>query len=258
MLFDKPSLRTRLSFAIAMQELGGHVIESVSSTRKTETPEDQARVLNGYCHAVMVRTHEDSLLEKMSTVATVPIINGLSNLYHPCQILGDLLTLEEQFGQLNGLTVCYVGDGNNILHSLLLLAPQMGVNIHYACPPGRGPRDDILERSLSRTNKTTGHVQSFSTPIDAVKQVDAVYTDVWASMGFEDQAADDLFSGYQVNESLLSYAHSRAVFMHCLPMERGKEVGYTLPDKPYSLIFQQSENRLHIQKSILLYCMTSR
>lgn len=147
LIFDKPSLRTRFSFTAAMRELGGDVIESVGTTRKTETPEDQARVLSGYCHAIMVRTHADSILERMSQVATVPIINGLSNLHHPCQIFGDLLTLQEVFGSLQGLTLSYIGDGNNVLHSLLLLAPQMGINVHYCCPPTRGPNEIILTKA---------------------------------------------------------------------------------------------------------------
>lgn len=255
LLFDKPSLRTRFSFAIAMRELGGDVIESIGSTRKTETPEDQARVLNGYCHAIMVRTHQDSILEKMISVAEIPVINGLSDLHHPCQILADLLTLLEMFGALQGLTLSYIGDGNNILHSLLLLGPKLGVSIHYCCPPERGPNETILQRSLGLLNQSSGQIKSFTKPADAVTDADAVYTDVWTSMGFEKKSQEHLFSGFQVNEELMKRAAAHAIFMHCLPMERGKEVSDTLPDEPCSVIFRQSENRLHAQKALLLYLL---
>jgi ornithine carbamoyltransferase len=253
LLFDKPSLRTRFSFTIAMRELGGDVIESVESTRKKETPEDYARVLSGYCHGLMVRTHEDIVLERMRKTAEVPIINGLSDLHHPCQILGDLLTLQEVFGNLFGLTLCYIGDGNNILHSLLLLAPQMGVNVHYCCPINRGPNASILMKSIESTSENTGKICSFSQPKLAVEKSHAVYTDVWASMGFEKTTDEKNFIGFQVNESLMQFARSNAIFMHCLPMERGKEVSESLPDQSCSVIFQQSENRLHIQKALLLF-----
>lgn len=255
LLFDKASLRTRFSFTAAMHELGGDVIESVETTRKKETPEDQARVLNGYCHAVMVRTHEDEILQRMSQVSTIPIINGLSNLHHPCQILADLFTLFEVFGSLQDLTLSYIGDGNNILHSLLLLAPQMGVNIHFCCPAERGPDATLLAESFARLNSKSGKIKIFATPQQAVKDAHAVYTDVWTSMGFEQQAAEHLFTGFQVNEELMKLANEKAILMHCLPMERGKEVSHTLPDSACSVIFQQSENRLHIQKALLLYLL---
>lgn len=255
LLFEKPSLRTRFSFAVAMRELGGEVIESIEGTRKSETPEDQARVLSGYCQAIMMRTHEESVLEKMSQVASVPIINGLSNFHHPCQILADLFTLLEVFKRLEGLTVCYIGDGNNILHSLLLLAPEVGVNVHYCCPPSRQPEPAIVVRSQSKLHSKTGKIQSFSEPKLALQHAHAVYTDVWASMGFENQAQDDLFLGFQVNEESMMHAKPNAVFMHCLPMIRGKEVSSTLPDQPCSVIFQQSENRLHVQKALLLFLL---
>ncbi|HEX4044273.1 MAG TPA: ornithine carbamoyltransferase [Gammaproteobacteria bacterium] len=250
LMFDKPSLRTRFSFAIAMRELGGDIIESIGSTRKSETPADQARVLSGYCHAVMVRTFHDSDLQQMGQAASIPIINGLSDLHHPCQIFADLMTLLERFGELKGLTLSYIGDGNNILHSLLLLAPRLGVNIQYCCPAGRGPNAKILAQSIAQAEQAI--IQAFTKPQQAVANAHAVYTDVWSSMGFEAQAADHLFAGFQVNEALMQCAGVDAVFMHCLPMERGKEVSETLPDQACSVIFQQSENRLHVQKALLL------
>ena len=254
LLFSKPSLRTRFSFAIAMRELGGDVLESVETTRKTETPEDQAGVLSGYCDAVMVRTHDDSNLEKMTKTASIPIINGLSALHHPCQILADLMTLQEIYGSLVGLTLCYLGDGNNILHSFLLLAPQMGVNINYCCPKTRDPDAAILAASVKKAG--IGTINFFSSPEDAVKDAHAVYTDVWTSMGFESDN-DDMFAGFQVNEALMQHASQDAIFMHCLPMERGKEVSETLPEQACSVIYQQSENRLHIQKALLLYLLNN-
>jgi ornithine carbamoyltransferase len=193
----------------------------------------------------------------MSQVSHIPIINGLSDLHHPCQILADLLTLQELFGSLQGLTLSYIGDGNNILHSLLLLAPALGVTIHYCCPETRGPDAGILATSLAKVKTGTGQIRSFSEPKQAVKGAHAIYTDVWTSMGFEDKTAEHLFAGFQVNEALLAQADPQAVFMHCLPMERGKEVSETLPEHPQSVIFRQSENRLHVQKALLLHLLSN-
>lgn len=251
LLFSKPSLRTRFSFTVAMRELGGDVIESVTDTRKMEDPEDQARVLAGYCDAIMVRTHADINLQRMQEVSTVPIINGLSNLHHPCQALADLMTLHEIFGQLAGLQLSYIGDGNNVLHSLLLLGSVLGINIHYCCPPQRQPEEKILALATQRAEQHQSTIKKFNSPPEAVANANAVYTDVWNSMGFEEQD-ESCFKGYQVNEALLKHAKKEVVFMHCLPMERGKEVSITLPDQACSVIFQQSENRLHAQKALLI------
>lgn len=250
MLFEKPSLRTRLSFAKAIQSLGGQVIESISSSRKQEEPGDLMRVLNGYVDFVMVRTHEEKLLKDMASHAQAPLINGLSALYHPCQILADLLSLQENFGQLEGLTVAYVGDGNNILHSLMLMAPLMGVSIQYCCPSKHQPNSQILAQAQIRHSN---RIISCTTPQAAVSNAHAVYTDVWTSMGFESQSNHQAFAGFQVNEQLMAQARPEAAFMHCMPMERGQEVSYHLPDDPRSLIFNQSENRLHVQKALLLF-----
>nr|MBA3537690.1 ornithine carbamoyltransferase [Tatlockia sp.] len=250
MIFEKQSFRTRLSFTRAIQSLGGTAIESVSSTRKSEEPRDLIRVLNGYCDFVMIRTHDDKDLAEMATHATVPIINGLSALHHPCQILADLLTLQEYFGQLEGLTLAYIGDGNNILHSLLQLAPQMGVQINYCCPEANQPNGQILAESLVKAKQL---IHCHRSPESAAANAHALYTDVWTSMGFEDQRAEERFAGFQVNEKLMALARPEAIFMHCMPMERGKEVSPTLPDSPASAIFRQSENRLHVQKALLLF-----
>lgn len=250
MIFEKPSFRTRLSFAMAIQSMGGIAIESTGNNRKQEKPADMARVLNGYANFIMVRTHADEGLQELAKHATVPVINGLSDLHHPCQVLADLLSLWEQFGSMNGLTIAYIGDGNNVLHSLMLLAPQLGLNIHYCCPESHQPNASILKQAQEIK---AGMIHRFNCPSEAVRNADAVYTDVWTSMGFEDQEDHQAFQGFQVNEALMAKAKSKAVFMHCMPMVRGKEVSSNLPDSPASIIFKQSENRMHVQKALMLY-----
>lgn len=250
MIFEKPSFRTRLSFTLAMENLGGTAIESISTTRKQEEPKDLIRVLNGYCDYVMVRTHNDEGLEEMAHYSQIPIINGLSALYHPCQVLADLLSLQERFGKLEGLTLAYIGDGNNVLHSLLLMAPLVGVSINYCCPVNYQPNLEILSKCKSISGQM---IHSYPSPEEAVQNSHVVYTDVWTSMGFEGEERDQGFDGFQVNEELMSYANSDAVFMHCMPMERGKEVSISLPDAPASIIFAQSENRLYVQKALLIF-----
>jgi ornithine carbamoyltransferase len=254
LFFDKPSLRTRMSFSVAMNDLGGATIESVSSSRKAEEPEDLARVLSGYVHGVVVRTHQDSWVTRMASVSSIPVINGLTDLHHPCQILADLMTLQETYGELRGVTLSYVGDGNNILNSLILLCSQVGMNLKYSCPVGFQPDPQTLEKGLLRAHERHTVIQSEETPRLAVRGAQAVYTDVWTSMGFEAQKQDreKAFESYQVNEGLMDGAAPKAVVMHCLPMERGKEISTRLPDSQSSVIFQQSENRLHIQKALLV------
>jgi carbamoyl-phosphate synthase large subunit len=264
LLFEKASLRTRFSFNVAMNELGGHCIESLGETRKKEDPEDVVRVLESYCHAIMIRTYSDEILKRMSKISTIPIINGLSDLHHPCQILADLLTLQEQFGKLEGLKLTYIGDGNNILHSLLLLAPIVGIHLCYCCPQSCQPNAEILSRASMRLKDAPkgvpkcvpkcvkGSITSSPTPHLAAHHAHAIYTDVWTSMGFEDHSDETLFEGFQVNEQLMDHALPEALLMHCMPMAKGKEVSETLPYTPASVIFKQSENRLHIQKALLV------
>ena len=194
----------------------------------------------------MIRTFDDALLEAMKPYAKIPIINGLTDKYHPCQSLADLLTLKEKFKALAGLKIAYLGDGNNVLHSLMMMANKMGVDVHYCCPKNHGPDNGVLEALPHRAR-----VRAFDNPWEAVEGCHAVYTDVWRSMGFEEKNEGD-FDGYQVNEALMSSAHKDAVFMHCMPMERGKEVSAGLPDAPCSVIFEQSENRMHVQKALLV------
>lgn len=254
MMFEKPSLRTHLSFSVAMKELGGEVVESFSLNRKKEEPEDVAQVVAGYASAIMLRTHEHSILERLSGKSKAPVINGLSDTHHPCQTLADLLTLKQVYGKLDGLRLAYIGDGNNILHSLLLLGPMAGVSVAYACPQGFEPSAFVLQQAKHLARESGAVIESFSSPEKAVKGADAIYTDVWTSMGFEaeEEKRETAFRGYQLNAKLHSHAKKDAVIMHCLPMVRGKEITSEMADHARSVIFRQSENRLHAQKALLL------
>ena len=259
LIFEKPSLRTRVSFTVGINDLGGNVLEINSSVRKKETPEQTIKVLQGYLDGVMVRTFEHEILEEMVKYSKIPVINGLSDLHHPCQVLADLQTLKEHFGKLKGLKLAYIGDGNNMLHSLMLLLPRMGVDVHYACPKAYQPNEKIVEsvKSKKQKNSSFGEVKFFATPAEAVKGVNAIYTDVWASMGFEkskDEEAEHLkqFEGYQVNQNLLNQADSNAVIMHCMPVNLGQEITEDMMNHPRSVLYKQSENRLHAQKALMM------
>jgi len=240
LIFDKASLRTRFSFTVAVHELGGDIVESVSSTRKDELPQDFIRVVQGYCAGMMIRMSDHDFMTAMVPHATIPIINGLSDRFHPCQTLADLQTIYEHFGKLNGLKVCFVGDANNVFNSFALMAKKLGVDVTLACPPH------------IKTMQGLDHVRIEHCPQKAVEGCDVVYTDVWTSMGFAD-VDETKFTDYQVNEDLMEKAGDHAVVLHCMPMERGKEISHTLPDAKSSLIFKQSENRLHAQKALLNY-----
>ena len=231
LIFEKPSLRTRLSFTVGIQELGGNVVELLSSQRKTEEPEDTIRVLQGMVHGVMVRTFAHETLERMVAHSTIPVINGLSDSHHPCQAIADLLTIYQRFGQLKGLTVTYVGDGNNVLHSLLLLAPFVGVNVHYACPKGFEPDVEIVKRAELRAAQGGAKIQAFATAAEAAFGSHALYTDVWTSMGqeHENEARLKALKGFQLNAELLAKAHPEAIIMHCLPMVKMRCTAKQMP-----------------------------
>ncbi len=248
-LFEKPSLRTRLSFSVAINQLGGQIVESISQTRKKEEPKDLIRVVQGYCSAMMIRTFDTDDLMEMAHYASIPIINGLTDLFHPCQILADLMTLKENFGTVEDLKICYIGDGNNILHSLMIMATKLGITVNYCCPSGHEPKYSIWEYVENKEK-----VKVFTDPKEAVTECHAIYADVWSSMGSKPSKESD-FDGYQVNEELMSYALPNSIFMHCMPMNRGREVSDDLPDTNRSVIFQQSENRLHVQKSLLIHLL---
>ena len=258
LVFDKPSLRTRVSFQVAIQELGGHTVEIASSTRKKEEPEDTIRVLAGYCHGAMIRTHAHATLERMASRSAIPIINGLSDDHHPCQVFADLQTLTQTFGsELKGLKLTYVGDGNNMLHSLLLLAPALGVEVNYACPRGYEPSALVVRQAKRRARDGGGAVVAHADPLLAADGANALYTDVWTSMGFEREETDrdKAFAGYALDERLYARAADGALIMHCMPMIRDKEIAASLVDHERSALFRQSENRMHAQKALLIGLM---
>jgi ornithine carbamoyltransferase len=252
MLFDKPSLRTRMSFNLAMTELGGNVIESSANLRKHEEPEDLAGVLGRYVHGIMIRTHGHEGLERFVSNCKVPVINGLTDEHHPCQALADILTMKQVYGSTEGLKLSYIGDGNNVLHSLMVLAPLAGIDLHYSTPKGYEPDGKILEKCLLRQG-IKGSIKCFETPEAAVKNTNAIYTDVWTSMGFECENYERLeaFNGFQVNAELYQQAAPKAIIMHCMPMVRGQEITSEMADHERSFIYQQAENRLHVQKALL-------
>jgi ornithine carbamoyltransferase len=252
MVFQKPSLRTRASFDIGMHQLGGHAIylgPDEIQLGKREAIKDVASVLDRYADGIMARVfaHDDIL--ELATHAHVPVINGLSDLLHPCQALADYLTLLERFGSLEELRLAYIGDGNNVCHSLIYGAQRFGLSLRIATPKGYAPDRTILEE-----NEEAGlDVMVTTDPQEAVKKVDVVYTDSWVSMGQEDEQArrERDFAGFTIDSSLLEGASSRCVVMHCLPAHRGKEITDDVIDGPRSIVFDQAENRLHAQKAIL-------
>jgi ornithine carbamoyltransferase len=262
MLFEKPSLRTRASFEVAMTQLGGHALIAQGSdfmVGSRESPEDAARVLSRFVDAIVVRTHAHEPLERFAGAATVPVINGLSEAAHPCQALGDLLTIRERFGTLEGLRIAYVGDArNNVAMSLAEAAMMTGISINFGCPPTHRPSEAFLA-DLQRLGKPHGAlVRAFTSPIRAVRDVDVVYTDIWTSMGEEhltERNAAALLP-YRVTPELMSAAAVHALFMHCLPAHREEEVSSAVIDGPQSAVFDQAENRLHAQKGLLVALMT--
>jgi ornithine carbamoyltransferase len=260
LIFEKPSLRTRVSFTVGIQELGGQVLELQGSQKKNEDPEDAIRVLQGMVHGVMLRTFEHETLERMASKATIPVINGLSNSHHPCQALADLQTLMQRFKKLQGLKLAYLGDGNNVLHSLLLMAPFAGVDLHYCCPKGFEPDAEILARASIRAREGGAVIKKFATPTEAVAGVDALYTDVWTSMGFESENAERMkhFDGFQINQELLQKAKPSAIVLHCLPMVKGQEITADVVELPQAALFEQAENRLHAQKALMIGLYNAR
>ncbi len=255
---EKPSLRTRASFEVGMTQLGG----AVTTLRKEEvglgareSAGDVGKVLSGYYDAIVMRTFEHDDVEEVARHASVPVLNGLTDLLHPCQILAALLTLREHFGSLSGLHVAYVGDGNNVANSWLLGAAQMGFRLTVACPPGYEPNAAIREQAEGLARGTGAVLQVVEDPRQGVSGADAVYTDVWASMGQEAEATRraKVFRPYQVGKELMVGAASHAVAMHCLPAHRGEEITAEVLEGPRSLVFKEAENRLHAQKALLAF-----
>jgi ornithine carbamoyltransferase len=255
LLFQKASTRTRVSFSVAMYQLGGQVLDlnaSVTQVSRGEPTIDTARVLDRYLDVVAIRTFEQKEIETFASYAQIPVINALTDLEHPCQILADLQTTQEAFGSLTGLTLTYVGDGNNVAHSLMLGCALVGMNVHIATPPGYEPQPEIVERTKELAGDRTS-VLITTDPQEAVRGVQVVYTDVWASMGQEDLAANRIptFQPYQVNEELMALADPKAIVLHCLPAHRGEEITDGVMEGNQSRIWDQAENRLHAQKALL-------
>ena len=256
LLFEKPSLRTKVSFDVAISQLGGHCVylggEEVG-LGKREPVKDVARVISRYVSALVVRTFDQSILETLARYASVPVINALSDQEHPCQALGDLLTIREKKGKLAGVSIAYVGDGNNVATSLALAAASVGADFIIASPRGHQVPEETWSEARRRANLKGARLRQSESPAEAVQGADVVYTDVWTSMGQEveaDRPRRD-FAGYQVNPSLLELAKPDAIVMHDLPAHRGEEISDEALEGPQSVVFDQAENRLHAQKAIL-------
>ena len=254
LLFEKPSLRTRLTFEVAAKQLGGDSILSVGPVGDREPIKDVARNLDRWTNCIVARTFSQETIEELAHWSAVPVINALSNLYHPCQALADVFTLKEHFGDLPGLKLAFVGDGNNVAHSLMLTAARLGVSVAVATPPGYEPSSEIAHTARGLAEQTGARVTVTNEAAEVLQDADAVYTDVWASMGQESEKAQRLkdFAPYQVDERLMKMAKPSAIFMHCLPAKRGEEVADAVIESPQSVVFDQAENRLHTQKALLL------
>ncbi len=256
MLFQKPSLRTRVTFEAGMAQLGGHAIylthDVVLGAR--ESVRDVARNLDRFVDGIVVRTGPHEVAVELAAQADIPVINGLTLREHPCQALADVFTMQERFGRLEGLAVAFVGDGNNVYHSLALLGAALGMEIRLAHPPGYAPNERLVARAAELSAGSGGRLTFTHDPLEAVRGASVVYTDAWTSMGQEAEAEErrDAFAGYQLNDDLLDAAGPDAVAMHCLPAHRGEEISTSVMDGPRALIWDQSENRLHVQKALLM------
>ena len=260
LVFQKPSLRTRTSFDVGMYELGGHAVylgPDEIGLGKRESIADVARVLSRYVHRIVARTYRHDVLVTLAEVASVPVINALSDFDHPCQILADLLTLQERFGRLAGLRVAYIGDGNNVANGLIFAAERVGLHLTLASPPGYASPAELVEPARQRAERLGGTVTTVSDPRDAATGADAIYTDVWTSMGQEHEADERrrIFSPYRVDRALVALAQPHAIVMHDLPAHRGEEIADDVMDGPQSAVFDEAENRLHAQKAVLLWLM---
>jgi len=260
MIFEKPSLRTRVSFDVGIQQLGGfslYLSPAEINLGKRESVYDVAKNLERMVQAIMIRTFAHEIVEEMAQFATIPVINGLTDYSHPCQAMADYLTMWEAKGDLENLRVAFVGDGNNVAHSLMFAGAQVGARVSVATPPGYEPQADAVRWAKERARETGGRCVITNDPEEAVVGADVVYTDVWASMGQEAEAEkrSQIFRPFQVDATLFRRAKRDAIFLHCLPAHRGDEVTSDVIDSPRSMVFQQAENRLHVQKAIMLELM---
>lgn len=257
LIFEKPSLRTRVSFEVAMTHLGGHAIYLAPQDIRLgarETVEDGARNLSRWVDGIVARTFEHAQVERLAQYTTVPVINGLTDLHHPCQVLCDLFTLHEKREKLKGLRVAFIGDGNNVCNSWLYGAAKMGIHFTVACPKGYEPHRDVFTKARAESEATYAVLEITHDAARAARDADVLYTDVWASMGHEEQRAKRMrdFKGFQVNQSLVNLAQKDVQVMHCLPAHRGEEITDEVMDGQHSIILDQAENRLHLQKAILV------
>ena len=257
LLFEKPSLRTRVSFEVAIHHLGGYgfyLSPDEVGLGKREPASDVGRVLSCYVDGIIARTFAHQTLQVLASHSTVPVINALSDLEHPCQALADILTIREKKGKLKGLNLAYIGDGNNVANSLLLAAASTGINFRIASPPGYAVKDEILHTAKGLASRSGSQVLLTDAPEQAAKDADVLYTDVWTSMGQEVESAirRKAFARYQVDARLLSLAKKNAIFMHPLPAHHGEEVAAGILESPRSVVFDQAENRLHLQKALLI------
>jgi len=260
MIFEKPSLRTRVTFQTGIYELGGMGIYLAPSDIKIgerESIGDVAKNLSRWVHGIMARTFYHSTVTELAENASIPVINGLSDLEHPCQVLADFQTIYEKKGDFKGIKLAYIGDGNNVCHSLLLASGLLGLDMKVAHPEGYGPDEEIVKKARNFTSKSKGSILITNDPNEAVKNADVVYTDIWASMGQKDEAEKRrlFFSSYQVNEELVKQAKKDYIFLHCLPAIRGEEVSAGVIESPNSVVFDEAENRLHAQKALMVRLM---
>jgi ornithine carbamoyltransferase len=260
MIFSKPSTRTRVSFETGIYQLGGigmYFGPTDLQLKRSENIHDTAKVLSRYLNGIMIRTFDHQDVIDLAKHASIPIINGLTDLLHPCQVLADLFTISEKKGNLKGLKLAYVGDGNNVAHSLLNGCSKVGMHISIASPKGYKPNEEIVNDALSNADSMNSQVEIVDSPEEAVKNADIIYTDVWTSMGQESETNErkKIFSKYQVNENLVKLAKEDYIFMHCLPAHRGDEVVDEVIDSPNSVVFDEAENRLHVQKAIMVLLM---
>jgi ornithine carbamoyltransferase len=257
LIFQKPSNRTRVSFEVGMFQLGGNSLylsPGEINLGVRESIADVSKTLSRYIDGIVLRTFEHKNCLDMAAAATVPVINGLSDFSHPCQALADLYTVREKFKSLKGCTLAYVGDGNNVCNSLMFICAKLGVNMHIGSPKGYEPDKPVIEYAIKEAKGSNASIKLFNNAYDAAKGADVIYTDVWASMGQEDEAArrKEAFRDFQVNAQLLDTAKKSAIIMHCLPAHRGEEISADAMDSPNSVIFDQAENRMHVQKAILI------
>ena len=257
LLFEKPSLRTRLTFELALKQLGADAVVSIGLIGDREPVQDMARNLDRWTQCIVARVFSQQTIYDLAKWSSVPVVNALSDLYHPCQALADVQTVAERFGTCQGKKLAYVGDGNNVAHSLLLTGTRLGMHIAVATPAGFEPNSSIVEQARTFAAENGGSVTITNSAAEAVSGAHAVYTDVWASMGQEGEAEERkrIFAPYQVNAALMAGASKDGIFLHCLPAKRGQEVTDEVMESAQSAIFDQAENRLHAQKSLLLMLM---